>query len=282
MNKPDWQAYESVTKYIYETLGYEFGIKIEGYGDSCKVMGKSGVKHQIDVLTSSSDGKNKYQTAIECKYWKKKVNKDIVMKLSKTIEDADIDKGIIVSKSGFTKDTIDFARHYNIDIVELREVGEKDSEANREDMALAFIEIRQHITVIRPEILNIIIHYVDNITDKTEPINRYHYTILTSDGQRTPLNDYALSFQKALREENKLFKNATQRHEIIGGKLIDNKDQSSRDIKGLEFTGVLHKIEDDYNTEFKLMDQVSMIMKSIFEERTFRISENGYIIENKK
>lgn len=282
MNNLDWREYESITKYIYETLGHEFGIKIEDYGDSCKVIGKSGVSHQIDVLTSSNDGKKKYQTAIECKYWKKKVNKDIVMKLSKTIEDADIDKGIIVSKSGFTKDTIDFARHYNIDIVELKEVGEKDSEANREDMVLAFIEILQHITVLRPEILTIAIDYVNDINDKTESINRYRYTILTSDGKETPLNDYALSFQKALREENKLFKTATQRHEIVGGKLIDNTNQSSRDIKGLEFTGVLHKIEDGYNTEFKLVDQVSMIMKSIFEERTFRISQNGYIIENKK
>lgn len=282
MNTPDWQAYESITKYIYETLGQGFGIKIEGYGSNCKVVGKSGVQHQIDVLTSSSDEKRKYRTAIECKYWKKKVNKDIVMKLSKVIEDAGIDKGIIVSKSGFTKDTIDFARHYNIDIVELREVGEEDSQANREDIALAFIEIRQHITTLRPEILNIAIDYVNNVANETEPINRYRYTILTSDGKKTPLNDYALSFQKAVREENKLFKTATQRHEIVGGKLIDNTNQFSRDIKGLEFTGVLHKIEDDYNTEFKFVDQVSMIMKSIFEERTFRISENGYIIENKK
>lgn len=282
MNNLNWRGYESITKYIYQTLGQEFGIKIEGYGDSCKVIGKSGVQHQIDVLTSSSEGEKKYRTAIECKYWKKKVNKDTVMKLSKIIEDADIDKGIIVSKSGFTKDTIDFARHYNIEIVELREVGEKDPEANREDIALVFIEIRQHVMVLRPEILTIAIDYVDDVEAKTEPINRYCYTILTSDGTKIPLNDYALSFQKALREENKLFQIASQRQDIIGGKLIDNTGLFSRDIKGLEFTGVLHKIENDYNTEFKLVDQVSLIMKSIFEEQTFRISENGYIVENKE
>ncbi|WP_114789957.1 restriction endonuclease [Niabella yanshanensis] len=282
MNNLDWQAYESITKYVYETLGQEFGIKIEGYGHNCKVIGKSGIKHQIDVLTSSSDRAHKYQTAIECKYWNRKVNKDIVMKLRGVIQDADIDKGIIVSKSGFTKDTIDFARHYNIEIVELREVGKKDPEANRENIAVAFIEIRQHITVLRPEILTIAIDYVDDVNDETEPINRYRYTILTSDGKRTRLDDYALSFQKALREQNKLFKTVTQRQEIIGGKLIDHTNQSSRDIKALEFTGILKKIKNNYNTEFKLVDQVSLIMKSIFEERTFRISENGYIIENKK
>ena len=35
---------------IYETLGKESGVKIEGYGNNCKVKGKSGVNHQIDVL----------------------------------------------------------------------------------------------------------------------------------------------------------------------------------------------------------------------------------------
>jgi hypothetical protein len=39
-------------------------------------------------------------------------------------------------------------------------------------------------------------------------------------------------------------------------------------------------MKNNCNREFKLVDQVSMIMKSIFEERTFRISENGFIIEN--
>ncbi len=68
----DWKKYESITKYIYETLGNESGVAIEGYGNNCKVEGKSGDNHQIDVLTKHSDGIHNYRTAIECKYWKKK------------------------------------------------------------------------------------------------------------------------------------------------------------------------------------------------------------------
>ena len=107
----DWKKYAVVTKYIYETLGKESGVKIKGYGNGCKVKGKSGVSHQIDVLTSYSDGIHAYQTAIECKYWQEKINKDIVMKVAEIIEDAGINKGVIVSKKGFTEDGINYAKY---------------------------------------------------------------------------------------------------------------------------------------------------------------------------
>ena len=44
-NNLDWKEYEAITKYIYETLGMEFGVTIEGYGHTCKVKGKSGNFH---------------------------------------------------------------------------------------------------------------------------------------------------------------------------------------------------------------------------------------------
>ena len=56
------------------------------YGRNCKIKGRSGVYHQIDVLTEQLGGEQYLLTAIECKYWNKKVNKDIVMKLSKIME----------------------------------------------------------------------------------------------------------------------------------------------------------------------------------------------------
>ncbi len=33
-NNLDWKEYEAITKYIYETLGKEFGVTIVGYGDN--------------------------------------------------------------------------------------------------------------------------------------------------------------------------------------------------------------------------------------------------------
>ena len=71
-NTLDWKKYESITKYIYETLGKQYGVTVKGYGSTCIVKGNSGVSHQIDVITSHTEGSHTYQTAIECKYWKKK------------------------------------------------------------------------------------------------------------------------------------------------------------------------------------------------------------------
>lgn len=60
-NKLDWKTYESITKYIYETLGKQSGVKIKDFGSSCKAIGKSGVSHQIDVITSYTDGIHTYE-----------------------------------------------------------------------------------------------------------------------------------------------------------------------------------------------------------------------------
>lgn len=49
-NKLDWKTYESITKYIYETLGKQSGVTIKGYGSDCKVKGKSGVSLKLMLL----------------------------------------------------------------------------------------------------------------------------------------------------------------------------------------------------------------------------------------
>ena len=122
----DWKSYEEITKNIYETLGKKIGVKIECFGNNCKVIGKSGVSHQIDVLTNHSDGLHQYKTLIECKYWNQTINKDIIMKMMAIINDVDGSKGVIVSKLGFTPDAIQTAKFNNIGLIELREPTEED------------------------------------------------------------------------------------------------------------------------------------------------------------
>jgi hypothetical protein len=151
----DWKTYESITKYIYETLGKQSGVTIKGYGSTCIVKGKSGVSHQIDVITSHTEGSNTYETAIECKYRKEKVNKDVVMKVSSIIEDAGISKGVIVTKSGFTKDGLEYAKFKNIGLVELRESTDKDHESTPKEIEIATLQINLNITATRPKLIQI-------------------------------------------------------------------------------------------------------------------------------
>ena len=154
-NTLDWKKYESITKYIYETLGKQYGVTVKGYGNDYKVTGKSGVSHQIDVITSHTEGSHTYQTAIECKYWKKKVSKDIVMKLVQILEDTGISKGIIVSKSGFTCDGIQYAKHTDIEIVHLREYEEKDLQGSNTKIDIGTLNLNIKIHRTRPTITSI-------------------------------------------------------------------------------------------------------------------------------
>lgn len=278
-NNLDWKKYEEITKYIYETLGKESGVKIKGYGNNCKVSGKSGVNHQIDVLTEFSDGIHTYQTAIECKYWKEKITKDTVMKVSDIIEDAGINKGVIVSKNGFTQDGISFAKYKNIGLVELREVDELKYEKvpKHLDTGLGF-QIKS--TLLRPQILSINIDAIDKVQIKNETIEIHQTVVILTDGNQIPFENYIKMFQEELHKQKKVFRTITKGYKIPEGILLNKKTNSSVKIKGIIFIGVL--IEKNTDLNFSIVDQVWLIMKSIFDERTFTISKNGMIIENKK
>lgn len=276
-----WDKYEMITKYIYETLGKDFGVKIVGYGRKCKVTGKSGIDHQIDVLTAHSDGIHSYQTAIECKYWEQKITKDIVMKVSEIVEDAGINKGIIVSKSGFTQDTLDYARYRNVGLVELRESSEKDLDGGAERIDLGWLEIRVKCSILRPEILGLSIERVGKNDDQSEAIDIYATTIKLSDGRIKPFTTFIEMFQEELRSQNKLFQPITKRYEI-NGHLINRFTNTCVQIQGVAFRGVLKKIDSNSDLKFSIIDQVWLIMKSIFEGRTFQISKSGAIVETGK
>ena len=268
----DWKKYESITKYIYETLGKESGVKIEGYGNNCKVKGKSGVNHQIDVLTNHSDGIHNYKTAIECKYWKDKINKDIVMKVSEIIEDAGINKGVIVSKSGFTPDGISYAKYRNIGLVELREIEEKDLE-NR-GRVFGFKS-----WINRPEILETVIDAVDKTELDREIIELDKVKIELMNGDKIPFINYMTTFKKELHNVG-FWQGFTKGYRLEGAYLINEKSNSKIKIKGIIFTGILTKLNS--NLKYHPVDQIWLIMKSLFDVKTFTISEKGIIREDKK
>ena len=109
-------------------------LQILCWGPSCKVQGKSWCIPPNRCTNVHSDGVHQYRTAIECKNWKKKVDKDPITKLSAIIVDAQIEKGVIVSQSGFTPDAKGFARSTNIGLVELRDPLDADWEGLIKDI----------------------------------------------------------------------------------------------------------------------------------------------------
>jgi hypothetical protein len=262
----EWQIYEQVTKYIYETLGKEAGVKIEGYGKDCKVKGKSGVNHQIDVLTSHTDGIHTYKTAIECKYWKENVNKDIIMKVAEIIEDSAINKGVIVSKCGFTPDAIDFAKYKNIGLVELREMEEHDWKGRGR-----IFDIKTFVR--RPEILSIV---VDNFGSNlaAEEIQPDQIKILLTNGKTTTFAAVVNEFKQQVRQ-TEIGTPVGKYYSFVGAKMINQLTKKVTKIRGIKFKGVL--TEKDAGIKFHPVDEIWLIMKSIFEEKTFTISKKGII-----
>jgi len=273
-SKINWQEYEAITKYIYESLGVQYGIKVLGYGNTCKLKGKSGVMHQIDVLTEQFDGKKSICTAIECKYCKEKANKDIVMKLSETMLDLGIEKGIIVCKSGFTKDTIMYAEHKGIKLVKLWEAGESDADYKKE-IEFGTLDIRLNITRTRANITSI------TFGDKTihfDPLTgtAYLFKLRDASGREVSLKPYLLEFASEITNRKEVLKNISLDYSTDKILFID-VENGILTVEKFSVTGFL--TIDDLSTKkyFTLTDQVWMIMEELFDKRRLSLSKSGLI-----
>ena len=142
MENKAYEAYEAKTAALYQAMGEGSGITIEGFGASCRRQGKSGSWYQIDVLTKQSNGLQTIRTAIECKYWKKNVTRTVVSNLITLLEDTNIEKGVVVSKEGFTSGAIALAKQRNISLVEMRKPNDADWEGK-----IKTIRIILHMTL---------------------------------------------------------------------------------------------------------------------------------------
>ncbi|WP_398456065.1 restriction endonuclease [Sphingobacterium thalpophilum] len=273
-----WQEYESITRYIYETLGAEFGIKVKGYGKDCKIFGKSTVPHQIDVLTEQMINGESVLTAIECKFLKKKVTKETVMKLHSIMLDAGIATGIIVSRKGFTKDTLTYAEHVGIRLVELRE---GDIDECKQQVTLGTLEIHNKVIIKRPKIISIDLGSIQ-ITDENEIMKMYingYASILTSK-DRIPFHTYLFEYAAELRKQEKFLKTINMDFPPIKGKFLRMHDDFQYDIEKIRFTGFLCEIDASSSRSFDILDQVWLIMKQIFENKGYKLTKFGFLIED--
>nr|WP_321237220.1 restriction endonuclease [uncultured Psychroserpens sp.] len=277
----DWKDYENITKYIYEELGRKTGVKIIGYGNTFKVRGKSGVSHQIDVLTNHSDGIHNYQTAIECKYWEKKINKDVVMKVASIVEDTNIHKGVIVSKRGYTADGISFAKEKNIGLIELREIKAGEPKENNKETIFPIAELILNFKIKRnrPKILNIEFDFVD-INRKSEKIEPNQMIIRLQDGNEITLNEYMISFKEELHKQEPS-KRIKKYYELENANLINTMSKEIAQIRGLTLIGFLEVKNMDNTRHFNIVDEVWLTMKSLFENNSYTISKLGMIKKDK-
>lgn len=78
--------------------------------------GRSGGRHEIDVLAERSDALTTVTIAVECKAWQSPIEKDVVSKLHHVMFDLGLNKGIVVSLSGCTSGAQQAAATLGIDL----------------------------------------------------------------------------------------------------------------------------------------------------------------------
>lgn len=107
--KEKGQKYEKLVAELFESEGY--GVERNAIRE-----GNSGSRHEIDVLATHEAELHDTRIAIECKAHQKPIPKDPIMKLKEEIGDIGLDRGIFVSKSGFTKSAEAYGRKQDIEL----------------------------------------------------------------------------------------------------------------------------------------------------------------------
>lgn len=270
----DWKEYEAITQYIYGALGAQDGVKVKGYGRTCKVKGKSGVEHQVDVLIEQSEGEKQFLTAIECKFAKMKIKKDIVMKLSKIMEDSGISNGIIVCKAGFTKDTKTFADHEGIKLVELWEAGERDEEFKKV-VELGIINVNLNVIRSRGKVTSIDLGG-RTIAGDDELLAMWYVNLQDVDDRTIAFSEFMKAFSEEVQRRGDLLKSITIAYPLART-LFWKQQNEEIAIEKISITGFFEKKDLSTTRSFRLTDQVWMIMNELFDKRKLSLSKSGLI-----
>ncbi|MFH2048145.1 MAG: restriction endonuclease [bacterium] len=141
-----WSAFENVIAQIYRLLG----------ADSVKQnVSMSG--HQIDIYVEEKTASGQVvKTAVECKYYKKNVGKDVVASyciISDFLRKAgQIDKAVLVSYTGFTKEAFLTAKAMKVELITFADLEVKLAGNSPKGMGIIDEIIKQAETKPQPDV----------------------------------------------------------------------------------------------------------------------------------
>ena len=90
------RALEAAVATYFATNGYEVEM-------NAVELGRSGARHEVDVLARKSDGVISLTVGVECKDWAQPVTKEVVAKASTVFTDLGYSKGLVVAPGGWTE-----------------------------------------------------------------------------------------------------------------------------------------------------------------------------------
>ncbi len=264
----DDKEYEAATAALYQVMGESSGITIECFGSSCRVKGRSGSWYQIDVLTKQSNGLQTVRTAIECKYWQRRVTRNVVSNLITTIEDTNIEKGVIVSREGFTSGAIALAKQKNISLVEMREPNDADWEGK-----IKTIHIMLHSTW--PEFYDM---------EFVQPPQQVGASVQgTASGQDITIKEPGKETKTLNHIVNAALTSESEEDQILEVRFLAG---TTMHVVGFDKSAMIEAVR--FKVRYHVHEReiiidgdevIRLIVKEVFEGRQFNIGHDGRVVE---
>jgi hypothetical protein len=123
----DWHDYEKAAAAVLKRLRWKVAVQTT-------VRGARG-KHRVDVYGRKKFSGFKCRCLVECKYWKRKVTKSVVLTFSAVMIDVGANFGLLVCENGFQKGARRAAEHTAITLAsslrEFERAAKSSSKKNR-------------------------------------------------------------------------------------------------------------------------------------------------------
>lgn len=283
MSKNTGNTYEKLTQKLYQQI---VDLDTNGYKDievkhNVKIKGKSGLEHQIDVFWEFVLGSVHYATIIEVKDWQNKVKKTDVMAFTEKIKDIPgFPTGIYVSKSGFQRGALEWAKLNGIKLVT---ISEPDT----------INHIHLNFNVRSPHITNFAIDidqdWLKNYMDEngirgTFELNTTAGDVMLFDdnGNSTSLIHYIKAAQKPYLDNKDKISNLHVAYRFDGKKYLHTGDSAIPKIlvNGFSFDLTIH--EGTYTHEIHPNNVADYILYDISEGKTIEFNYIHGIINSPK
>ncbi len=263
MRKNTGKDYELLTQQIYQQLldhendNYH-KIKVQ---HDVKIVGKSGITHQVDVYWEFKMADVLYKTVIEVKDWSNKVKQEHLMAFKSKIDDIpDFPTGVFVGRSGFQSGAIDYAIAHGIKLVSIVE-----------NNSINHLVLKIHMRTPHIEKFNIIpdIQWIiqakknAEISDKFKLCRKAGDAILCDTlGNMKPLIDFIHESQKtAGNDESMEIKHIVYKFQEPWFLLTDDKRLSKLLLIGFEYD--LYFTVSEQTNEYHLSDIADYILMDI-------------------
>jgi len=112
--------YEKVTRAIFQTLVDQDQAQNISVEHNKQLQGKY-LSHQCDVYWKVESAGMEYSTIVECKNWNKRLKQENLLAFRAKLEDLNNPKGVIVTRSGYQKGAVKYAKAHGILLYELFE-----------------------------------------------------------------------------------------------------------------------------------------------------------------